>query len=104
MSAISLVSAAGALVCALIAMFASHNCVRVLRQLESILSALSAERGRIAAHDSQIDQIRDDFRSLRGKFYAERRHSPPVDDVPKSAADLKAELRQQVGLVPGRRN
>jgi len=101
---ISLLCAVGALVCALIATFASHNCVRVLRQLEAILSALSAERGRIAQHDSQIDQLRDDFRSLRGKFYAERRSSPPIDAAPKSAQDLKAELRQQVGLVPGRRN
>jgi len=104
MTAISLASAVCALVCALIATFASRNCARLSAQLEATLSALSAERGRIAAHDSQIDQIRDDFRSLRGKFYAERRSSPPIDAAPKSASDLKAELRQQVGLVPGRRN
>lgn len=104
MDPISLVSGALALVCALIATFASRKSARLCEQIEKICSALSSERGQIEAHASALESLRDDFRSLRGKFYAERRKLPevPVDQPPESPSDLKARLRKQLGLVPGR--
>lgn len=96
--------ALGAAVAALIATFSSRKSAQLWRQIEETLRALSSERGTIEVHATAIDQLRDDLRSLRGKFYAERRKSPepPVDPLPESAADLKARLRKQLGLVPGR--
>lgn len=96
--------ALGAAVAALIATFSSARSARLWRQIEQMLHELSSERGRTEVHASAIEQLRDDLRSLRGKFYAERRKSSeaPVDPPPESPSDLKSRLRKQLGLVPGR--
>ena len=101
---ISSLFALGAAVAALIATFSSVKSARLWRQIEEVLRALSSERGTIDVHASAIEQLRDELRSLRGKFYAERRKSAetPIDPPTESPADLKARLRKQLGLVPGR--
>jgi len=97
-----------AVVSALVATYCSRKCAALCNELTGELRSLRSERSRIVAHDSQIDGLVEDFRSLRGKFYAERRKSSepaeqlPFDTPPATPADLKAQLRRQVGLVPGR--
>lgn len=109
MTTVSVLCALVALVCALGAALASRRCVEAWNEAQKVLRAASSLRGTVDAHSSEIDAIKDSFRQLRGKFYAERakRAEEPerVDSVPVQAdpATYKARLRAQVGLVPGRR-
>lgn len=90
--------------CALVAIAASRNCAQLHAELVRMLSAVSTERSLIEKNEARIEEVSDQLHRLRGKFYAERRQSSEtVDTPPKSAADLKAELRKQLGLMPGRR-
>jgi hypothetical protein len=97
-----------AVVSALVATYCSRKCAALSSELTGELRSLRSERSRLAAHDSAIDGLVEDLRSLRGKFYAERRKSSEpaaqssFDTPPATPADLKAQLRRQVGLVPGR--
>lgn len=94
-----------ALACALIAIASSRKCAARHSEAIALARALAGMRSKVEAHDSEIERLGDDFRTLRGKFYAERRkHSEPepVESAPPSVADLKANLRKRVGLVPGR--
>lgn len=92
-----------ALACALIAIGASRNCARLSDELARALQAVSSQRGTVEALTGAVDSLADQLRTLRGKFYAERRHSPPVDPAPPSVQESKAQLRAQLGLVPGKR-
>jgi len=101
--AICIVSALVAALFALIATAASRNCARLRSEMTGALAAVSSQRGTVEGLAGQLDALSDQFRTLRGKFYAERRAAPQVDPPPPTPADLKAQLRQKVGLVPGRR-
>jgi len=94
-----------ALLCALTAAIASRRCVEAWKEASGALRAASSLRGTVEETCSDVAALRDSFRQLRGKFYAERakRADDEIDAPPPSAADLKAKLRTQVGLVPGRR-
>jgi len=103
------VFAAVALVCACLAIVSTRKSLVALNQARELVSALRLMRSKVEAHDSEIERLADDFRTLRGKFYASRRKSDgesetsaDVDRPTRSVADLKAHLRQQVGLMPGR--
>jgi hypothetical protein len=76
-------------------------------EIMRILSALSAERSRIAAHETSIGELSGQFQRLQGRFYAAQRKNsepePEIDRPRPAAADLKSQLRKQIGLVPGRR-
>jgi len=105
-------SALVALLCAVTAIYCWQRCAAALAEVHGIVSALRGMRSKTEAHDSAIEQLAEDFRSLRGKFYAERRKAADngseaesgsaVDRKTVSVADLKANLRKQVGLLPGR--
>jgi hypothetical protein len=97
-----LFATAGA-VFAYFALISWHKSAALLTEMRSALRALSSERSKIEENSVQLDSLADQLRALRGKFYAERRKSAEFDATPPSAADLKAQLRQQIGLVPGRR-
>lgn len=105
MSVFFAVCAASALISALIAIGASRSCVRRSDETMRILSAISSERSKIAQHETAILDLHGRFQSLQGKFYAERKRQsePPEEIDPPQPADVKARLRKQLGLVPGRR-
>jgi len=96
-----------AAVCALIATVASHKSARRYEEILRILAGLSAERSKIAAHETAIGELSGQFQRLQGRFYAAQRKSAEreeeIDPPRPSAADLKSQLRKQLGLVPGRR-
>lgn len=103
--------AALALVFALIATYSARKCGELQRNLEVLCSALSNERGRIAAHDAELDQITATLRKLSGRIGAARRAEAAEtsdSDVPEmlrpipDAAAYKAKLRAKLGLVPGK--
>lgn len=100
--------AAVAAVSALIATVAARRCSEQMRQMTSVCSALSSERGRIAAHDAELDQITDTLRKLSGRIgavrKAQRRNGDPLDDdepeVDTGRLSWKAQMREKYGLVP----
>jgi len=106
------VSVAIALVCACLAIVSTRKSLAALDEMRRIASSLRTSLGKIEAHDSELENLADSFRTLRGKFYAERRKNSEngpeadsgsaVDRPGRSVADLKAQLRKKVGLVPGR--
>lgn len=101
-----------ALVFALIAMFSARKSNEQLQQVQQLLAALSNERGRIAAHDAELDQITATLRKLSGRIGAARREATEAEasnsDVPPmlrpvgDTAAYKANLRAKLGLVPGK--
>lgn len=109
-SVVSGVFAALALVFALIATYSARRCGELQRNLEALCSALSNERGRIAAHDAELDQITATLRKLSGRIGAQRRAEaensdseipPSLRQIPDTAS-YKAALRAKLGLVPGK--
>jgi len=103
--------AALAAVSAVIAIVSARKCDALRQQLETVCSALSNERGRIAAHDAELDQITATLRKLSGRIGAIKRAENQENsdsDVPSmirpigDAAAYKAQLRAKLGLVPGK--
>lgn len=94
-----------AILSAVIAVAASIRSSRLSDEVMRILSALSSERSKIALHDTAIQDLHGRFQQLQGRFYAERkRRTEESEEVDQpSAADVKARLRKQLGLVPGRK-
>jgi len=98
------------LVFALIALYAARKCGEQLQQVQQLLHALSNERGRLAAHDAEIDQITATLRKLSGRIGAANRAERESlnGDVPQmlrpvgDTASYKANLRAKLGLVPGK--
>ena len=102
-----------AAVCALLAMRYARQCSSTLTEMREIVSRITSLRGKVEAHDSELDAVTDAIAKLRGKFYAERRKSQQTSsnsDSPEEAIDaatvdvpsLKAHLRRKAGLVAGR--
>lgn len=111
MQLFSILSAALAAVFAAIAIGSALKCAARLQQLEAVLSALSNERGRIAAHDAELDQITATLRKLSGRIGAVKRAENAEasnGDVPDmlrpigDSAQYKAKLRARLGIVPGK--
>lgn len=111
MQLFSILSVVLAAVFAAIAIGSALKCAARLQQLEGILSALSNERGRIAAHDAELDQITATLRKLSGRIGAMKRAENSEDsnsEIPAmirpigDAAAYKAQLRAKLGLVPGK--
>lgn len=99
------VAVALAAVFACLAIVSSRKSAACLRQTIEIASALRSVRGKVEAHDAELDAVTDTLRQLRGKFYAERRKSLPPEEPqadPADVASLKNQLRRKVGLVAGR--
>jgi len=113
-------SVVAAVVSALIATLASRRCAKHCEDAAAIASALRSSRSKIEAHDSEIDAMADALATLRGKFYAERRKSPPESSNadgreatggngmpepkdPASTLAWKAAMRAKLGLVPTRK-
>lgn len=103
MLTLSTLSALVAAACALIAIGASHSSAKRSDEVKRLLHSLSSLRGTVEAQAAAVDSLADQLRTLRGKFYAERRSSQPVDPPPPTVQESKAMLRQQLGLVPGKR-
>lgn len=104
---ISLAFALLAAVFACLAIYSSRKCALHVRELIGERRSLLSARSKIEAHDSEIENLADQLRLLRGKFYASRRKSSEQDEQsqsePVDPQTLKAQLRAKVGLVPGRR-
>jgi len=117
---ISILCAVGAAVCAFLAFRWSRKCELASTEVTGIASSLRNARSAIEAHDSELESLADALRTLRGKFYAERRISqkesaeaenrpaqgstskeidPAVDPVA-----WKREMRAKLGLTPSIRN
>lgn len=104
--------AALAAVCALLAIRSAKRCSEILTQMRATVSQITSLRGKVEAHDSELDAVTDSIRQLRGKFYAERRKSQQTSwnsDDPTEAigagtvdvATIKAHLRRKAGLRAG---
>lgn len=96
-----------AAVCALIATVAARRCFDQLREVRQLCTALGTERGRIAAHDAELDQITETLRKLSGRIGAVRKEarkegsSGEPDEVQStSRLTWKAQMREKYGLVP----
>lgn len=95
------------LVCVLIASIAARKSSEQLQLARDLCSALSNERGRIAAHDTELDQITATLRKLSGRIGAARKAANEEGEIPESikqipdTAAYKAQLRAKLGIVPG---
>jgi len=106
MSPIFIASAVVAVVCALIATVAAHKCAEQLAMVRQICSTLSAERGRIATHDAELDQITDTLRKLSGRIGAARKEARNAGSSGEPDADVsdinrltwKAQMREKYGV------
>lgn len=98
---------------AFLAIVSWRKCAACLREMRESVSSIRSARGKIEAHDSELDAITDSIHQLRGKFYAERRklqqtsgNSDSQEGVTDAAivdvASLKAHLRRKAGLVAGK--
>lgn len=107
-----LVFVALAAVCALLAILSARQCSSTLTQIRETTSRISSLRGKVEAHDSELEAVADAIRLLRGKFYAERRKSQqttsnsddPMEAIAAGTVDvatLKAHLRRKAGLRAG---
>lgn len=106
---VSLLSAALAVVSALIAIVAVRKCDALRRSAASMCTALSAERGRIATHDVELDRITDALRKLSGRIAAEKsrnsRSNGEAEDVSNvNRLTWKAQMREKYGITPTPRN
>lgn len=97
------------LACAATALYAARRSSALLSEARSLCAALSNERGRIAAHDAEIDQITDTLRKLSGRIGAVRRAAraagEQLDDDEPAQLDAgrlswKAAMREKYGLQP----
>lgn len=85
-----------------------QKCAAALSEMRGVVSSLRSMRGKVEAHDAEIEALTDALHQLRGKFYAERRKSQTPNAAssdsspPAQAASTKDELRRRIGLVPGR--
>jgi len=110
-NAVFILCAAVAAVCALIAMVAARKCAELQRQATVLCSALSNERGRIAAHDVELDQITETLRKLSGRIGAARKEQrkegssgEPAEDVANiNRLTWKAQMREKYGLTTVRK-
>jgi len=98
------VFAALALVFAVIATFSARKSQQLNAEVMRVCSALSNERGRIAAHDAELDQITTTLRKLSGRIGAARREAKQAEADPE-VADVnrltwKAQMREKYGLTP----
>jgi len=93
-----------ALVCALIAIAAARRCAVLQQEISRVCTALSNERGRIAAHDAELDQITETLRKLSGRIGAVRKEAKnsasDAEPADQSRLTWKAEMREKFGLVP----
>lgn len=111
--ALFILCAAVAAVCALVATVAARKCSEQSKQAIQLCTALSSERGRLAAHDAELDTITATLRKLSGRIgaitRAENRETengnsevPPMLRPVGDTAAYKAQLRAKLGLVPGK--
>ena len=108
-----------AAVFALLAIQSSRKCANTLREMRDIVSSLRSMRGKVEAHDSELDAVTDALHQLRGKFYAERRKNSQTtssSDSPEEVtgagtgrvrrsidgAESKDDLRRRAGLIAGK--
>ena len=77
---ISALFAALAAVFAFFAMHSSRKCALCCAEVKATAQALHSSRSKIAAIESGVDALHDQFHQLRGKFYASRRKSPENGD------------------------
>lgn len=99
-----------AVVCALIAIAAARKCYELLQEARQLCSALGTERGRIAAHDAEIDQITETLRKLSGRIGAVRKEArkegssgEPEDVANVNRLTWKAQMREKYGLTTVRK-
>ena len=76
----SVLFAALAAAFAFIALHSCQKCARYSREVREIGQALHSSRSKIAATESAVDALHDQFHQLRGKFYASRRKSQENGD------------------------
>lgn len=93
------------LACAAIALSAARKCIEQNNAAAKLVRALSDERGRIAAHDAELDQITVTLRKLSGRIGAARREQKREEreSEPQGDADRltwKAQMREKYGLTP----
>lgn len=93
------------LVCVLIALSAVRKSFAQQLQIRDLLAKLSAERGRIATHDAELDQITDTLRKLSGRIGAARKEARNggSSGEPAEVADInrltwKAQMREKYGI------
>jgi len=105
MSPVFIACAVVAAVSALIATVAAHKCAEQLVMVRQICSTLSAERGRIATHDAELDQITDTLRKLSGRIGAARKEArnagssgEPADVSDINRLTWKAQMREKYGV------
>lgn len=96
--------AAVAAVSALIATLAARRCSAQIATVRQLCTTLSAERGRIATHDIELDRITDALRKLSGRIAAEKSRSnagsagEPGGNV-VNRDTWKAQMREKYGLI-----
>jgi len=117
---LTLACAVLAAVSAFLATVCWRKCADVLTEVTGIASALRSVRSKVETHDAELDSVTDALQRLRGKFYAERRKSPPESSSadgreatggsgvpepkdPASTLAWKAAMRAKLGLVPSRK-
>jgi hypothetical protein len=76
----SVLFAALAAAFAFIALLSSRKCERYSDEVKEIARALHSSRSKVAAIESAVDALHDQFHQLRGKFYASRRKSQENGD------------------------
>jgi septal ring factor EnvC (AmiA/AmiB activator) len=100
-----ILSVAVAAVFALVATLAARKCGEHTETVRKIASSLSAERGRIATHDAELDQITDTLRKLSGRIGATRkelRENSTSDEGAAANVDRltwKAQMREKYNLT-----
>jgi hypothetical protein len=103
--AIFIACAAVAAVSALIAIVAVRRCNEQIAMVRQLCGTLSAERGRIATHDIELDRVTDALRKLSGRIAAEKSRSSRSNgedsEVPAvNRLTWKAQMREKYGVVP----
>ena len=119
-SLISLLALVGlAAVFALLAIHSSRKCANVLREVRETVASVRSIRGKVEAHDSELDAVTDALHQLRGKFYAERRKNSQTGSSSDSGEEAtgagtgrarpsldlvatKDDLRRRAGLIAGK--
>jgi hypothetical protein len=109
MDLLSLLFAALAAGSALIAIASARKCVELRRSIGELCKAVSAERGRIATHDVELDRITDALRKLSGRMYAEKSRNNRSNGEAEEVSNVnrltwKAQMREKYGITPTPRN
>ena len=81
----------------------ARKALKAVAALREWCDELHLRMQKVERQAAEIDQLREKFKSLEGKFYASRnRAQNPVDEVGATRESRRAAALAQYGLVPKR--